>query len=137
MSKVSFYLIEKKPLRQADLACRLCQKIYPKHRIWFYCKTQTMLEDWDLNLWNFDPSSFLPHAIDDLLQPICLSLQPPNISFDVCFNLSGQVINLDQLPNSDIHIIEIIENNEQDKQIARERFKQYRQLGIEPVIHRI
>lgn len=137
MSKVSFYLIEKKPLRQADLACRLCQKIHSKHRVWLYFNNQQQLEDWDLKLWQYEATGFLPHGIDQLSQPICLSLNPPNISFDVCINVSGTLLDPAQLPNSDTHIIEIIENNEQDKQTARQRFKQYRQLGIEPVIHRI
>lgn len=137
MTKISFYLIEKKPLRQAELACRLCQKIHKDHRVWMYFKNQQQLEDWDLFLWNYEPTSFLAHAVDQIDQNICLSLNPPNISFDICFNLSGSPINLEQLPNNDIHIIEIIENNEQDKQIAREHFKHYRKLGVEPVIHRI
>ena len=137
MPKISFYLIEKKPLRQADLACRLCQKISPKHRIWLYFNNQAQLDDWDLELWKNDAVSFLPHGVDQLNQPICLSLNPPNMSFDVCFNLTGQALDFQKLLNNDTHIIEIIENNEQDKQIARERFKQYRQLGVEPVIHRI
>ena len=137
MPKISFYLIEKKPLRRADLACRLCQQIYQKHRIWLYFAEESQLKEWDLALWNTEPTASLPHAIDQLNQPICLSLQPPNISFDVCLNLTGQVLPIAELSNNDIHVIEIIENNEQDKQIARERFKQYRTMGIEPIIHRI
>ena len=137
MAKISFYLIEKKPLRQAELACRLCQKIMPKHRIWLYFQDQQQLEHYDSVLWNYEAANFLPHGIDQHLQPVCLSLHLPNISFDVCFNLSSQALDVQQLPNSDIHIIEIIQNNEQDKQAGRNRFKYYRQLGYEPVIHRI
>lgn len=137
MTKVSFYLIENKPLRQADLACRLCQQIVDKHRIWLYCTDQQQCDELNTLLWNYEPTSFLPHAIDQISQPICLSTQLPNPSFDVCLNLTQKAINPQQLMNPNIHLIEIVENNEQKKQLSREIFKQYRQFGLDPVIHRI
>lgn len=137
MIKVSFYLIENKPLRQAELACRLCQQITDKHRIWLYCADDTQCEDLDQLLWGFEPTSFLTHAIDQIDQSICLSTRLPNPSFDVCFNFSKQAIDPQQLPHQEIHIIEIVGNNEQEKQQSREIYKQYRQLGLDPVIHRI
>lgn len=137
MTKVSFYLIEKKPLRQAELACRLCQQIIDKHRIWLYCADQQQCEELNALLWNYESTSFLPHAIDQIAQPICISTQLPNPSFDVCLNFSKTALDPQKLRHSDIHLIEIVEDNEQEKQLSREIFKQYRQFGLDPVIHRI
>lgn len=137
MHKISFYLIEKKPQRQVDLACRLCQQIYKKHRIWLYFANPEVCEEVDLQLWQFDQSSFIGHGIDQQDAQICLSLAPPNPIFEVCINLSGKPINITELPHSALHLIEIVGNNEQDKQLARESFKFYRKLGIEPTVHKI
>ncbi len=137
MHKVSFYLIEKTAQRQAEVACRLCQKIYQKHRIWIKYATAQDGEKLDLDLWQFDASSFLAHGIDQRAANICLSLENPDPDFDVCINLNDQAIDLTALPNSSLHLIEIVDNNEQDKAQARLRFKYYRQLGIEPKTHRI
>ena len=137
MHKVSFYLIEKKPQRPADLACRLCQQIYQKHRIWVYCADQEQLRAFDTLLWQADPVQFIPHGIDQLLAPICLSSNPPNPAFDVCLNLSAQPINVTELAHTALHIIEIIGNNEQDKQNGRKNFKYYRELGHTPVLHKV
>ena len=137
MSKVSFYLIEKKPLRQAELACRLCKQISQQHRIWIYCADQAQCESLDELLWGFEATQFLPHAIDQIEQGICLSTQPPKSGFDVCLNFSQLALDPASLPHQDLHIIEIVGNTEVEKQASREVFKHYRNFGIHPVIHRI
>lgn len=137
MRKVSFYLIEKKPLRPADLACRLCQQIYKKHRIWIYCANEEQLQQLNSQLWQTDPVQFIPHGIDQLLAPICLSTQAPNPAFDVCINFSETAVNLTQLPHAALHIIHIIGNNEPAKQIGRNDFRYYRELGYPPEIHKL
>lgn len=137
MSKVTFYLIEKPDLRQADLACRLCQQIYQKHRIWIYFKDTMTCQYLDDQLWQYEVSAFIPHGIEQYDAPICLSSKLPAPGFDVCINFSGQALNVTELPHSDLHIIEIVGHNEQDKQLSREVFKHYRQLGLEPKIHKI
>ncbi|KAA8733155.1 DNA polymerase III subunit chi [Acinetobacter qingfengensis] len=137
MFKISFYLIEKKPLRQADLACRLCQQIYQKHRIWILCADQQNSEKFDLQLWNSAPEQFIPHGIDQQFAPICISTQLPNPAFDVCMNFSGSPLNVTELSHTALHIIEIIGDNEQDKQSARENYKYYRELGYTPTVHKL
>lgn len=137
MHKISFYLIEKTPQRQVELACRLCQQIYKKHHIWVYFSNQTDCEAFDLLLWQENSDVFIPHGIDQYHAQICLSQQTVNSTFDVCINLSGTALNVTELPHSALHIIEIVGNNEQDKQLARDSFKFYRKFGIEPKIHKV
>ena len=137
MSKVSFYLIENKPLRQTELACRLSQQILNKHRLWWHCQDEAQCAQLDDFLWGFEATSFIPHGINQIEQPICLSTQLPHVSFDVCINFSNTAIDIEKLPHADLHIIEIVANDEASKQQSRDVFKQYRQLGLDPVIHRI
>ena len=137
MHKISFYLIEKTAQRQADIACRLCQKIQHKHRIWLYFSDADYCKTLDEQLWQVEAASFLPHGIDLTHGQICLSQHLPDPSFDVCVNLSSQPIHLTALAHSALHLIEIVGHNTQDKQVAREKFKYYRHIGIEPIVHKI
>ena len=59
---------------------------------------------------------------------ICISAQLPEQSDWIVFNFNDQA--LEQFEKFS-HIIEIIENNESAKQQGREKFKQYRRLGVE------
>lgn len=136
MNKISFYLIEKDLQTPVDIALRLCKKLYQKHRIWLIFDEQTQADQFDLLLWQKD-TLFIPHGIAQYEAPICLSLRPPAEGFDVCINLSKDVIQLSELHLNDIHVIEIVANHEQDKHHARTRFKYYREIGHAPVIHKI
>lgn len=137
MHKISFYLIEKSQQRPADVACRLCQQIYQKHHIWLQFATAEQCQAFDLLLWQYQQLSFIPHGIDQFLAPICLSTQSLQPNFDVCINFSETAINVTELPVTALHIIEIVGNNEQEKIQARQRFKFYRQLRLNPQIHTI
>lgn len=135
MAKVSFYLFEKSPERQVDSTCRLCRKILRKPaKIWLYSpntELQTILDDL---VWSFDPESFLAHGIDDTTAPICISAQLPVEPNWIVFNFHDKALE----PQAGIdHIIEIIENNEPAKQVGREKFKDYRQMGIAPQTHKL
>ena len=130
MDKVSFYLFETSPERQVESACRLCRKILKQpERIWLYCADADLQQQLDERLWSFDPSSFIPHGIDQESATICISSRLPEQSDWIVFNFNNQA--LEQIDKFS-HIIEIIENNESAKQLGREKFKQYRRLGIEP-----
>jgi DNA polymerase-3 subunit chi len=137
MIKVSFYLIEQKPMRPADLACRLCQQIYRQHRVWVYCADSNLAQHLDQRLWQGDAVEFIPHGIDQVLAPICLSTMPPEASFDVCINLTAAPLNVTEFAHAQLHIIEIIGNNETDKQQARQHFKYYRDLNCTPIVHKL
>lgn len=135
MAKVSFYLFEKSPERQAESACRLCRKILRQpERIWFWCGDAALRQQLDERLWTFDEASFIPHGIDQPDAQVCISEHLPQQSGWIIFNFNNQA--LDQFSNFS-HIIEIIENNEDAKTIGREKFKQYRSLGVAPQTHKL
>ena len=130
MAKVSFYLFEKSNERQVQSTCRLCRKILQQPaQIWLYCDNTGLQQQLDEQLWTFDPGSFIPHGIEQEQARICISSRLPQQSDWIVFNFNNQA--LEQIDKFS-HIIEIIENNESAKQLGREKFKQYRRLGIEP-----
>lgn len=130
MAKVSFYLFEKSNERQVQSTCRLCRKILKQPaQIWLYCDNPDLQQQLDEQLWTFDPGSFIPHGIDQEQATICISSRLPEQSDWIVFNFNNQA--LEHIYKFS-HIIEIIENNESAKQLGREKFKQYRRLGIEP-----
>ena len=129
MTQISFYLFEKSNARQVESACRLTRKILNQHAtIWWYCTDSNLQIELDELLWTFDPQSFIPHGIDDIESSVCISAQLPPSHDWIIFNFNHHA--LEQIQNIR-HIIEIVENNESAKQIGREKFKMYRQFGIE------
>ncbi len=137
MSSVHFYLFETRDERQAFSACRLCRKIlrqHPTQKIWFFIQDLAQQQNIDALLWSFDETSFIGHGIDEISSPVCLSAQLPPSSDWIVFNFNPDAIT----QFSQFHrIIEIIENNEMAKQFGREKFKQYRQLGIKPTTYKL
>ncbi len=130
MAQVSFYLFENSVERQVESACRLCRKSLNQHpQIGWYCVDSNLQNELDDKLWSFDPSSFIPHGIDQLNSPVCISADLPPSKDWIVFNFNNHALEQTQ---DFRHIIEIIENNETAKQIGREKFKMYRRLGVEP-----
>ena len=130
MAKVSFYLFEKSPERQVESTCRLCRKILRQAaKIWLYCPDLELQQQLDQQLWQFDPTSFLGHGIDQVDAPICISAQLPEAGEWIVFNFNNQA--LEQMSQFS-HIIEIIENHEAAKVVGREKFKSYRRQGRQP-----
>lgn len=130
MAKISFYLFEKSPERRVQSTCRLCRKISKQHaKIWIHCADVDTQQQLDDLLWEFDPSSFLAHGIDQDTAPICISARLPNAAEWIVFNFNNQA--LEQAAQFS-HIIEIVENDELAKQLGREKYKTYRRLGFTP-----
>lgn len=135
MAKISFYLFEKSPERQVESTCRLCRKISRQaSKIWIHCPDNDIQQQLDERLWSFDPQSFLGHGIDQVDAPICISAQLPQDPSWIVFNFNNQALDLNVQFS---HIIEIVENNEQAKQIGREKYKTYRKLGLSPQTHKL
>lgn len=130
MTAISFYLFEKSPERQVQSACRLARKLLKKTpKLWWYCPSKELQQTLDDLLWSFDKTSFITHSIDDTTGQVCISSSLPIEDEWIVFNFSENIISL---TDTFKHIIEIVENTEASKIIGRDKFKQYRQLGIEP-----
>ncbi|EPF81620.1 DNA polymerase III subunit chi [Acinetobacter rudis] len=135
MTKVNFYLFEQSNERLVHSTSRLCRKILRKPvKIWLYCPDQHLQQQLDDELWSFDASSFLAHGINQTQAPICISAELPDDKTWIVFNFDQHAID----PTIQFeHIIEIIENNEPAKVIGREKFKTYRQHGIQAQTYKL
>jgi DNA polymerase III subunit chi len=139
--QVSFYLLPDKPHNELStapahfaLACQLCADFYrAKQRVFVYTADQQQAEAFDELLWQFDAERFVPHNLSGegpkYGAPVEISWQAPRQNRAVLINLADTV---PAFANRFSHIIEFVPSDAQLKAQARERFKQYRQLGISP-----
>lgn len=139
--QVSFYLLN--DARQNELsttpahfalACQLCADLYrAKQRVFVYTADQQQAEAFDELLWQFDAERFVPHNLSGegpkYGAPVEISWQAPKQARPVLINLADTV---PAFANRFTQIIEFVPADAQLKAQARERFKHYRQLGVNP-----
>ena len=141
LQRVDFYVLESSDSRERlKVACQEVERAFLAEErvlVWFDDAQELALFD-DL-LWTFADRSFVPHepistesSWDE--SPVLLSagLQPAppavlcNLAKEVPPGVSGTQ-----------RVIEIIDADPVRRQAGRARFKQYRDLGIEPTTHKL
>jgi DNA polymerase-3 subunit chi len=132
---VEFYVFEKANEQQVDVAlCHLIEKWY--HAQWsvaILCPSIQKAQKLDQLLWSFNDQSFIPHEVvstADTKAPIllCLDLSTIPQSFDVILNLSETAITTIKPTQM---LVEIVFSEHTMQQLARERYKQYRDQGYQ------
>lgn len=96
----------------------------------------------DRMLWGFEPTAFVPHVmIDNELAaqtPILLCLQADHLQ---TAHPESWLLNLDPqgppLPSPFKRILEIVSNQEKDKQSARQRWRNYQQQNYDLHAHNL
>jgi DNA polymerase-3 subunit chi len=119
-------------------ACRVAAKAYSLGRkIVVSCPDADVARRLDHTLWSHAPTSFLPHCTSgdalSSITPIVVDFRGETPSHDqVLVNLR------DDWPpffSRFERLIEIVSSEDQDRQLARERFKFYRDRGYEIRTH--
>jgi len=121
------------------LACRVVEKAYKSGQaVYLYCENPEQMNQMDEKLWTFSQSSFVPHALlcdRDDLTPVTLGCDNPSA------DLGNIVVSLAAVPvhtfDQFSRVAEIVGAEEPERQAARERFKFYRDSGIEPTTHKV
>lgn len=144
--KVAFYLLTEDSLKSRNLlACRLVNKSYEQNLLTYvFTSSEEENSEIDTQLWTFSDISFVPHQIyvknstlqnDNDISPILIgNVNPPEDYNQVVLNLSPAVPSfIEQFS----HIIEIVINNPEHKNLARERYKQYQKLNFDIVTHNL
>ena len=120
-------------------ACRLLRKAYARQvRTWVVLPPQDLAE-LDRALWLISQKEFLAHARDTSpshvlsRSPVVLGTGAADapVGFEVLVSLQGA---LSASPVAFRRVIEIVGATEQQKEGARERWRQYRSWGMEPVV---
>jgi DNA polymerase-3 subunit chi len=133
MTEIHFYtgLSDK-----VSYACTLVSKAVQRgKRVVVFGSDAELLKRFDQALWSSEPLSFIPHVMhDDALAaatPVVLAACAPAEAEPLPHH--EVLVNLDQtLPkffSRFDYLMELVEQNEQDSQAARERWKFYKQRG--------
>ena len=139
MSRVDFYLDAGD---RFAVAARLAQKGFAAGlRLLVTVPDAESGQRFDRTLWTFAPQSFVPHAQENsplaTASPVVIAQKIP----DNATSQFGALINLTPtLPvgaESFARVIEIVGLDEDDKNLARQRFKAYRDLGCEMFTHKL
>ncbi len=142
--RIDFYVLSgSEPQARLRFACRLVEKAWLKrHRIRVQIDPGLEFEAFDQMLWTFSDRSFVPHrrvgSGDDAPSPappvvvLADSADPDEADGDVVVNLSAHMP-----PGLDgwARIAEVIDSDTERRQRGRERFRAYRERGLEPETH--
>jgi len=141
--RVDFYVLETaEPRARLLLGCRLVEKAFlAGQRVFVWLADAAALAAFDELLWTFSDRSFVPHeSAHETPQweqcPVllgCQSAPPPG--YDLLLNLNDEppAESLAQAPR----IIEILDAAPARRQAARERYRRYRERGMNPQTHHI
>lgn len=121
-------------LAQIQRVCQLCASLYRQSlKVFVYCANQQDAELVDEVLWQFDAHSFVPHNLAGegpaRGAPVEISWSAPRTQRQVLINLTSTV---PDFVHRFSQIIEFVPAAESDKDIARQKYKHYRQLGVTP-----
>ena len=143
---VDFHVIEPASSQQAHrYACQLIEKAYQagQQPIYVHTDTRADAERFDTLLWTYRDDSFLPHELHSATQSQAARIQigyadnMPNYTPEnscILINLSKDLPSNHQTFAA---IIEIVFSDPAVQQLARERFKQYRQYGYSLNTHKL
>ncbi len=138
MSRGTFYLLPETDDAGSEavhrLACKLAEHHYrQKLTVYVHCGSRTQAFAIDETLWQFEPESFVPH---NLKGEGLGAGSPVEIGFDQTGPATGRqlLINLaEHVPGFAAgfgNIIDFVPADEALKAVARDRFRQYKALGI-------
>jgi len=141
MTRIDFYIVDDEQISsRALLACRLAEKAFSlKNRIYIYTADELQANEFDDLLWTYRAGSFVPHQqLGTQTDPDC----PVLIGHvDAPDGLNQVLINLDMtVPlffSRFERVVEIVNQDEIQRQQARERFKFYRDRGYDLHTHNL
>lgn len=132
-SKIDFYILNQADEQNALIfSCQLIEKLYcEQQRIYIHTLSLQKAEYFEDLLWTYKEGSFIPHQLyranTEKSAPIQIGCHAfPQQSFDILINLSPEFPSV-KFP----HIIEIVFSDTNMQQLARERYRQYRDQGFE------
>lgn len=137
---VSFYLLNQSvPDGKLRTACRVTSKAFGRgHTIRVQATDQTQAVRLDELLWTFEQGSFVPHRLessDTDPAPVTIGCGEPEADpADVLVALGRDIP--DQF-HAYRRIVDIVDASDEDRQLARQRYKTYRERGCTLETHHI
>ncbi|MBM3407751.1 MAG: DNA polymerase III subunit chi [Betaproteobacteria bacterium] len=112
--------------------CRLVRKVHRSGaRILVWCEDALELQRFDQLLWTFSDADFIPHVVasDPLAAetPVLLAAEPVDLPHhEVLVNLGRQT---PPMFSRFDRLIEVVSGNDDDRSLARERWRFYKDRG--------
>ena len=139
--RVDFYILDAGSAAEClHFACRLTEKAYGlDSRVHAHTSSPADAAKLDEMLWTFRQGSFVPHEVLETGMP---ARAPVSIGSGNDHPDQGDLlVNLSEEPpafaEKFARIAEIVGSDEASRAAGRERFRHYRDLGIEPTTHQI
>ena len=136
MTQVNFYALSSKESEaRLQFACRLIEKAYSLgHTLYVQAESAAQAKSLDHMLWQYSPSSFVPHCLADadssITEAVVIGEQlPPASHKDVLINLGPAA---SEAHGQFTRINEIIASDEESLQQGRKRYRYYRDQGYQP-----
>jgi len=142
--RVDFYVLPtSEPAARLRFACRLVEKAWlRRHRVRVQLDPGGDLETFDELLWTFADRSFVPHHRLGAGEPVPATTPAPVVLADGDAPDAGDgdlVVNLagGMPPGLERwgRIAEVVDADDGRRRLGRERFRQYRERGIQPETH--
>lgn len=141
MTRIDFYIINsKQKSSRAILACRLAEKAYSlENQIYIYTPDELQSKELDDLLWTYRAGSFVPHKLIEPQNnqncPVLIGHQEaPEGLNQVLINLNSAV---PLFFSRFERVVEIVNQDDTQRQLARERFKFYRDRGYDLHSHNL
>lgn len=139
MSQIDFY-VSKDSSNQNTLrtVCRIAEKAFlAGHNVHICTRNEKENETLDSLLWTFRDRSFIPHEISTSITsncPVTISTENGPREANLLINLTYKTPeNLEQFQR----IAEIIDSNDESINAGRERYRFYREKGMDPQHHEV
>lgn len=141
MTRIDFYIIDSdQKSSRALLACRLAEKAYSlKNQIYIYTPDKLQAKELDDLLWTYRAGSFVPHqqleTQDEQACPVLIGdAEAPEGLDQVLINMDTAV---PLFFSRFERVVEIVNQDETQRQQARDRFKFYRDRGYDLHTHNL
>lgn len=140
MTRIDFYILGKTPANGRELyACRLAEKAFKLgKRVFIRTASAQQTQHLDELLWTFRQGSFVPHAplgLDDEAHPVLIGHDgEPHAIDDVLINLGNEV---PLFFSRFERVAELVDDTENVRRSARDRFRFYRERGYALASHDI
>ena len=138
-AQVDFYLLKTPELDARLLACRLALMAWERgHRITVLTESTAAATELDELMWKSPQGRFLPHEPDSSEKA---GMAPILITGADRFNEADVLINLCRTPVPDPgrcnRLLEIVPHRKADREASRDKYRYYREQGLNPATHEI
>jgi DNA polymerase-3 subunit chi len=137
--QVDFYVLANSGQSAERFACQLAMMAWEQgHRVAVLTENETAARALDEIMWDYPAGRFLPHAVNatDSETPVSIIVSAADIEKgrDVLINLADSPIDT---PGRFERLLEIVPAADQKRLASREKFRTYRELGLEPASHKM